>query len=175
MKTLISVGVITTILLIKFTDFKNEMNTGNLIDFIGILVNVGLAWYITKYLQNKLNNSRAHKDYLINIISEYRIEYDIFFKKLFKNELNPKEMLLWFKMMTINIENLKEVENNNIYDTLLSEHLKLRKIITDSNDFNNQFNNTNLIISLSLKTTLIPINKELKRIKLNCVKLINNS
>lgn len=157
-----------------FSCFKNEIDIGNFIDFASIIVNIFIAWYVTRILQRKLENSRAYKDYLINILSEHRTTYDQFFKDLFNDKLNNKEIIHWFKMMTINIETLKESDNKCIYDTLLLEHIKLRNIITNSNDFNNQFNEIFFEPTISLRNLIIPINKELKRINHNCVRLINN-
>ena len=154
--------------------FKNEIDIGNLIDVLSIIANIFIALYITNILQKKLDNSRANKDYLINIISEYRITYDHFIKDLFSDKLNNKEIIQWFKIMTINIETLKENDDQCIYDTLLLEHINLRNIITNSDDFNNQFTNDCIVLSNSLKNKIIPVNKELKRIKHNCIRLINN-
>lgn len=154
--------------------FKNEIDVGNFIDFVSIIVNIFIAWYVTRILQNRLNNSRANKDYLINILSEHRTSYDHFFKDLFGDKLNNKDIIHWFKMMTINIETLKESDNKCTYDTLLLEHIKLRNIITNSDDFNNQFNEDFFEPTIGLRNLIIPVNKELKRINHNCVQLINN-
>lgn len=160
--------------MISFLVFKNEIDVGNFIDFVSIIVNVFIAWYVTRILQNRLNNSRANKDYLINILSEHRTSYDHFFKNLFDDKLNNKEIIHWFKMMTINIETLKESDNKCTYDTLLLEHIKLRNIITNSDDFNDQFNEDFFEPTIGLRNLIIPVNKELKRINHNCVQLINN-
>lgn len=160
--------------MIAFLDFKKEIDIGNFIDFASIMVNIFIAWYVTRILQNKLNNSRANKDYLINIISEHRASYDQFFKDLFDEKLNSQKIIHWFKMMTINIESLKENDTENTFDTLLSEHIKLRNIITNSIEFNDQFSEDYFEVSNRLRSLIFPVNKELKRINHNCVRLINN-
>ena len=55
--------------------FFSEFAISDLINFIGILVNAYLAYWIVKKLQDKVNNKRVLKDHFINETKELNEVY----------------------------------------------------------------------------------------------------
>lgn len=120
----------------------NYLETGDIISIIGVLVNSFLAIWIVKTLQNNLANKRYLKDHLIQEIKDLRNEYKKFLSELYLGKLKPKQILPWFKLMNIKIQDIMELINQKYdldKDTLRNYQVELRNIVTEQDEFNENF------------------------------------
>lgn len=150
-----------------------ELDFGNFIDIAAIIVNVILAIYLTKTIQNKLTNSRSHKDYLIENISNLSNLYNDFIFSVLSDKENCKNINSWFKHMTMQLETMNETNDYGHSSILLQKHLLIRNIITGSNDYNDQFSQDAFIPNLQLRNMILANNKRLKLEFHECIKKIN--
>lgn len=155
---------------IYFEDFF-----GNIISIIEIIVNIILAIYIAKIIQERVNNKRALNDFLISEINELKYHYKDFFSKLYMNKYNFYSINEWFKIMTMRIEILNESPEFTRIDEILEIHNSIRNSITNSESFNDQFSDTYFEIPTELKHSLISENKKLMLEIFNCIKAINKN
>ncbi|PBQ30548.1 hypothetical protein CNR22_01770 [Sphingobacteriaceae bacterium] len=128
------------------------------INIIGVLVNAGLGLWVVLTIQSRATNRRILKDHFISEVKNIRDEYKEFLSKLYGNSIAPKTVVPWFKLM-----NVKAADLLNLLDQRYSIHKKmldayqveLRELITNSPEFNAQFNNTRLELSVDLQNKVI--------------------
>lgn len=153
-------------------------DTGNYIDIIAIIVNVILTIWIVIVLQNRSNNKRILKDHYINEIKELKNDYKSFLTNLYNCKVSPKNIIPWFKLMNIKVTDIME-EINWIYkidkDKLNPYQNELRDLLTDNEDFNNQFNNEKLYLSTISKNSLIKFQQDRNKLFNQIILKINNS
>ncbi|WP_276682147.1 hypothetical protein [Empedobacter brevis] len=164
-------------LLIKILLIFN-VSFDNYIDIISIFVNVLIAFYFSFWLQNRINNTKANKDFFINEIKDLRLDYKLFIDEINSSRLTKEQTLIRFKDFTMRIEAMKDIFIN-YYDelnTVLNEHINIRTVITSSNDFNNNFDRNTIleIRSQSLKSNIRRGNKSLIKSIYNVVVNVNN-
>lgn len=138
--------------------FFCSFDTSNWIDLIGIIVNAGLAYWIVRTIQNKLTNKRVLKDHFINEIKEIRAEYKGCLNNLYSNNTNPQRIIPWFKLMNIRVADLMVLINEKykIDEKKLKPYQnELRELITNNNDFINQFKNDKIVFSEASRSELI--------------------
>lgn len=129
--------------------FFDSLEASDWIDFIGIIVNSFLAYWIVRTIQNRLTNKRVLKDYFISEIKDIRTEYNVCLNNLYLDNTKPKGIIPWFKLMNIKIEGLMKEMNRTygIDSAILNPYqYELRDLITDNADFTNQFSSDNSII-----------------------------
>lgn len=152
--------------------------TADWINIASILVNIGIAIWITHVLQNKFTNNRTLKDHFINEIKDIRAEYKGFLKRLYSNSTNPKDLLPWFKLMNIRVKDLVTLMNNRyeVAEDFLNPYQNdLRELITESEDFNRCYRSNQLILTESLKRDLMRFQQEYQRLFNELIIKINDS
>lgn len=120
----------------------------DIIAIIGVIVNSILAIWIVKTLQNNLTNKRYLKDHLIQEIKGLRNEYKIFLNELYHGRLKPKQILPWFKLMNIKIQDVMKIVNEKYgleKDILKNYQVELRNIVTEQEEFTDNFKNNECI------------------------------
>lgn len=133
------------------------MSCENIINTIGIFVNIGLTVWIVRVVQKKLTNDRSLKDYLIQEVKTYKDDYRIFLSELCSDRLNPKNIMPWLKLMNINITSCMEIlsKEYDIQKDLLAPYENgLRELIDENEDFIRNFNNQVLQISPETQTEI---------------------
>lgn len=124
------------------------MDTSNVIDLIGIIINAILAYWIVYTLQNRLTNKRVLKDHFIDEVKVIRDDYRNCLSNLYSDKTFAKNIIPWFKLMSIKIDDLMSVINtkyNIDKDKLFAYQNTLREIITENEDFIRQFESGNAI------------------------------
>jgi hypothetical protein len=138
----------------------NILSSGDIITIFGIVVNLFLARWLIKTLQNNLTNKRYLKDHLICEIKELRLEYRKFLNDLYYGKLKPKNITPWFKLMNIKTQDIMDIlERKYEIDigTLKTYQIELRNLVTEQKEFNENYReNKNIILEdLSLKELLV--------------------
>ncbi len=115
---------------------------GLIISVVGLIINSILAIWIVKILQNNLANKRYLKDYLIEEIKDIRLEYRRFLNDLNSGKLKPKNILPWFKLMNIKVQDIMEIISKKYKidkDSLKSYQIELRELVTEFKEFNSNY------------------------------------
>ena len=121
---------------------SSGFDTGNWISLAAICVNSILAIWIVKTIQYRLTNKRVLKDHLINEVKDIRSQYTSCLSNLYSSATMAKNVIPWFKLMNIKIEDLMKIINEKygvdkkILDPYQNE---LRDIITENRDFIKQY------------------------------------
>ena len=121
------------------------MEISDWIDLAAVVVNALLAYWIVSSMQNKLTNKRILKDYFIQELKEIRNEYRSCLNNLYANQTLAIKVIPWFKLMNIKVDDLMTLINTKyaIDKKLLDPYQnKLRELITENQDFINQFKST---------------------------------
>lgn len=129
----------TTCCISIFDSFANT----DWIALFSVLINAILAFWIVRTIQNKLTNKRVLKDHFINEIKDIRNDYKTCLNNLYLNQTNAKQVIPWFKLMNIKIDDLmslvcgkyKRIKRNE----LEPYQNQLRELITEHEDFIKQY------------------------------------
>lgn len=133
-------------------NFVFNLTASDLITVLGIIVNAFLAIWIVRQIQNRLNNKRILKDHFIQEIKDIRNEYRAFLNNLYSNKVLPSEVIPWFKLMNIRINDIMLIINakHNIQIDIFNPYkIDLKNQITDNTAFINNFISNNPIILAS--------------------------
>lgn len=156
-----------------------DITFDNWIDITSLFVNIFIAYYITVTLQNKINNTKANKDFIINEISNFKSNYDFFIENLYNGDLTNEHVLKKFKDFTMFLEIVKEnfKDYSNQIDNLLKEHIKIRDLVTISDNFNDNYNTGDnfKLTDPHLKSDLRKLNKSIISNIYHLIVNINNN
>lgn len=140
------------------------MNVSDWINVAAILINTAVAIWIVKTIQNRLTNNRVLKDHFIDEIKDIRSEYRNFLNNIYADKTEIRTIIPWFKLMNIKISDLLTLVHvkYGIDKRFLSPYQNdLRELITESEDFINQYKSGKFInCSESLKQEMIKFQSE---------------
>lgn len=141
-------------------DPSSSLTYADGIALFGILVNALLAFWIIRTIQNKLTNKRVLKDHFINEIKDIRNEYKSCLNNLYLNQTYAKNVIPWFKLMNIKIDDLMGLickKHKKINRKTLNPYQnELRDLITENEDFIKYFPSKKpIIFSENSKNQLI--------------------
>ena len=155
----------------------NSFQLSDLINIISIAVNIILTLIIVYVVQKNVNNKRVLKDHYINEIKVIREEFRNHLNSLYAGKLCPKNIIPWYKLMSIKLYDLA-IDLNDTYcsrlDIFNEYQNTLRDLITESNDFNIQFNNSTLVVSPKLKNDIIKFQQNNSKTFNELIVYINN-
>lgn len=157
---------------------KSIFEVADYINIVSIIVNIILTIWIITRIQNKSNNKRLLKDHYINEIKEIKNDYKILLSNLYNCKVSPKTVIPWFKLMNIKVNDIMDEINCNYSinkNFLNSYQNELRDLLTDNEDFNNQFNDEKLIFSVNSKNSIIKFQQEYNKLFNQIILKINNS
>lgn len=133
------------------------MNLSDLISIVELLTTIVFGLYLTHWFNVKDTKTRAIKDYYINQLNKLKGDCDNFFDRLFQQNINAKEIISWYDVEQIKLENF----DNGILESLPVRFEKLEKVvddiysyITNSEDYNNNFNSEYITLSVQMKIAL---------------------
>lgn len=136
-----------------------NLSNSDFIDIAAIVVNIILTVWIVMVIQNRSANKRFLKDYYISELKEIRNEFKNCLSNLYNNKVLPKNIIPWFKLMNIKVTDYMEGVNSTykVDQKFLEPYQnELRELITENQDFINQFNSKEkLILSSVSKNELI--------------------
>jgi hypothetical protein len=138
----------------------HKLSTTDLVSIFGILVNAGLAFWIVNTIQKKVTDRRILKDHFINEIKEIRNDFTLYLTALYRGQVKVKEILPWFKLMNIKINDLTSLicQKHKCIDKdpLSPYQIDLANLITESKDFNGQYKHGDkFVLSEELRNELI--------------------
>jgi hypothetical protein len=149
----------------------------NLIDLLGMVVNVLLTIWIVTTIQDRQSNRRVLKDHYIERLIRIQSDYEIFFSRAYAGELVPAETLHWFKLENIRINNLLKFLCTNYqidHHHLHPYQIDLNRIIVDDPAFTASYNTNNRIIfSGNSKQKLMKFQESNESLFLEMIEKIN--
>lgn len=155
-----------------------SLEAGEWIEIASIVVNLFLAYWIVTTVQDKINNKRVLKDHLINEIKDIRYEYRNFLNILYSNKSKPQEIVPWFKLMSIKIKDIIELisKSHKIDKKILDSYkVELKKIITEFNEYIDNYNsNSEIILTPSSHLKLIKFEQKYNHIFNDIIVQIND-
>lgn len=108
------------------------------VDVIGIIVTACVSIWIVRTIQNKINNERSLKDYLIAEISVIQNEYRVIISNVQSGKESPKLLRIKFNNLNSKVNQLMKILNQkfDIPLNLLSPYqTTLPMIIEDDSNF----------------------------------------
>mgnify|MGYP006446217159 CR=1 FL=1 len=120
----------------------------NIISIIGILIQSGIAIWVVRILQKRIEKQRYLKNHLIQEVKLVKDEYKTFLQSLQTGQIRPKYVVPFFKLINTKIEDLNEIMHIK-YDfdkyELKEYHIEIRYLITNLEEFNNNYRNNEKI------------------------------
>ncbi|MEP0984400.1 hypothetical protein [Ekhidna sp.] len=173
----ITSGVILGILIHTLVDLI-PLDSPEIVELSGILVNVILGIIIVILVQKKLSDERGIKDYFITEIGEIKTEYNKFINKILFNKNDPQFILEWFKTMSMRIQQLEyflkdELKIKNLDNQ--SSNRRIHKILTNSEEFNESISKRKFEISVELNNELTNQYKDFKHSLVRTIVKINRA
>ncbi len=135
-----------------------SLESADWIALFGVAVNAGLAYWIVRTIQNKLTNKRVLKDHFISEMKDIRAEYKNCLNNLYSNNTNPQRIIPWFKLMNIRVNDLMTLINQKYkidIKKLEPYQNELRELVTNNDDFINQFKKEKITFSETSRSELI--------------------
>jgi hypothetical protein len=126
-----------------------NLETSDCINLLGIFINSILAFWIVKTIQNRLTNKRVLKDHFISEVKDIRNDYKNCLSNLYSSKSLPKLVIPWFKLMNIRVNDLMLILNKKYKigsSHLLPYQIDLPELITNNEEFIDQFRNESLIV-----------------------------
>lgn len=155
------------------------LSVSDIITIISIVVNGILALWIVKVIQASFANRRTLKDHFISEVKDLRVEYRTVLNNIYAKKLNSKEVIPWFKVMNIKVNDLMDCLNRefNVEKFALDPYQnQLRDLITESEDFIEGYKgNKKLILSASLIEKMTDFHGENQKLFNDLIIKINNS
>lgn len=159
---LIAVGIVLG-LLIYFLIYESIDLPSDRISLISIIINILLVVSIVSYFQNKESNSRSVKNYFINQVDRIKTDYDIFITSIKNEDLSSKEIKKKIKDFSIKNTQLEYFLKKDIGISIIymqSKNREIHKLITDSYEFNNIYNDDKFIMENKINSKLIQLHRE---------------
>lgn len=128
------------------------LEVGDIINIIGILINLICVILIAVFFQNIQVNSRTLKDYYIKEFDDKIKEVSIFLLDIEANTLNPKDVVAKFINHIASLNNLSLILSKQYkinIDHFLQGLVVLQRIIEDDVNFANNF-------AINSETSLLP-------------------
>lgn len=143
------------------------LSTSDWISILNILITSIIGIWIGVSVQKNLTTNRAVKEYFINENRDIKEKYNEFMNDLYFNHSSSEQIKEWFKIMTIKINTFEGFITNEyrLNPEISSIHNNLKYMITDSDDFNTQYNEKYIAFSKSTKNEILSFHADL----LNCL------
>lgn len=136
------------------TTYCKIMQISDWINIVSIIVNIGLTLFIVRSVQNKQNNTRVLKDFMISEVKEIKANYKELFKKIQHDKIQPSLIIPWFKSSNGNVNDTMRILNDKFgieKNKLKPFQFELNKLITDNDDYTSQFNTNYVTFSQKSK------------------------
>lgn len=145
----------------------------------GTLVNAAFGFWIVRTIQGKMTDKRVLKDHFIVEIKELRSEYKSFLIHLYSNNIHPKKVIPWFKLMNIKIDDLMELISPRYKidkNVLLPYQTSLRDLVTENEDFMQQFKvDKNVVFTEGSRASFIKFQQEHNKLFNSVITKINDA
>ena len=140
------------------------MSLSDFLAILDIIVTVLIGFVITHMVSVRDSRTRAIKDYYIQELAEIKRDINSFYSDLFKGELEAKSIIGWYSAIRNRIQN---------YDTAVRKTFRIfegkvatklfnnYKYITNTSDFNSNYNNGKIEFSAATKSVIGKHQKQL--------------
>ena len=158
-----------------YNNCTNVVPTGfsvtNIITIINMCVTAAVGIYIGISFKKNYETTKSVKDYFINEVSLLSQEYNDFVTSLCSKKKSPTEVLVWFKKMSIRIENFETVLSSQfkLDSNLLISHNKFKMYFTGTDFFNINFEKPKLDLTIEVQHG---INEEYGKVSSACNNLV---
>ena len=154
--SLVLFGVIIGIIVFVFIDYEiNKIS--DRIALYGLIINAIIGIYLVTFIQNRVTNSRAAKDYFINKIEKIRQEYEIFLCDIKNNTLTSikikKEFKGFSEKFTSLEKSLKEYHKLRGLE-IQKRNREIHQEITESFNFNSIYQEDVFFVDDDLSDTI---------------------
>lgn len=153
------------------------MELSDLLSILDIVVTVVIGFVITHMVSVRDSRTRAIKDYYIQELAAIKSEINNFYSSLFKGELEAKEIIGWYSAIRIRIDSFEQAVRKTftIYEGSIAKKLFLNyKYITNSNDFNSNYNQGKIKFRAATKIAIGKNEKQLYMLVERTLYDINN-
>lgn len=153
------------------------MELSDLLSILDIVVTVVIGFVITHMVSVRDSRTRAIKDYYIQELAAIKSEINNFYSSLFKGELEAKEIIGWYSAIRNRIDSFEQAVRKTftIYEGSIAKKLFLNyKYITNSNDFNSNYNQGKIKFRAATKIAIGKNEKQLYMLVERTLYDINN-
>lgn len=155
------------------------IDVSDVISILSIVVNAFIAIWVVSEIQKNTSNRRILKDHFINEVKDIKDLYKDKFNQIMTNKSKPKDLLIWFKVMYIKIDDLLKCLNE-LYDVDLAYlepyQRDLRYIVTENSDFIDAFSsNSEIQVSTVFMRDLMDFHQKNHKIFNKLIIQINNN
>ena len=153
------------------------MELSDLLAILDIVVTVVIGFVITHMVSVRDSRTRAIKDYYIQELAAIKSEINNFYASLFKGELDAKEIIGWYSAIRNRIDSFDQAVRKTftIYEGSIAKKLFLNyKYITNSNDFNSNYNQGKIKFRAATKIAIGKNEKQLYMLVERTLYDINN-
>ena len=153
------------------------MELSDLLAILDIVVTVVIGFVITHMVSVRDSRTRAIKDYYIQELAAIKSEINNFYASLFKGELEAKEIIGWYSAIRNRIDSFDQAVRKTftIYEGSIAKKLFLNyKYITNSNDFNTNYNQGKIKFRAATKIAIGKNEKQLYMLVERTLYDINN-
>lgn len=153
------------------------MELSDLLAILDIVVTIVVGYVITHMVSVRDSRTRAIKDYYIQELAAIKSEINNFYASLFKGELEAKEIISWYSAIRNRIDSFDQAVRKTftIYEGSIAKKLFLNyKYITNSNDFNTNYNQGKINFRAATKIAIGKNEKQLYMLVERTLYDINN-
>lgn len=133
------------------------MELSDFLAILDIVVTVVLGFVITHMVAVRDSRTRAIKDYYIQELASIKKDINAFYSKLLRGELEAKDIIGWYSTSRnrLSVFDTAIRKTFRIHEGKIAQKLFLNyKFITDSTDFNNNYNQGKVIFEASTKRAI---------------------
>lgn len=155
-----------------------SLTSGDVIAICDIAITSAIGVWIACLVQNNITKNRYLKEYYINEIKDIGECYKLFIKELYGNKLAAKDIKEWMKIMSGRITTLNRFvhQSYHIQDSLLlNKHADIQQFITDTDEFNENYNAEVVTFGGSTKNDVLKKHCEVNDVVMQRVIDINNA
>jgi hypothetical protein len=140
-----------------------EISISDWISISEILITSCIGIWIGISVQKNLTNNRALKEYFIIESQEIKKAYSNFLNCTYKGNSSSKSISEWFKIMTIRIDTFQGFLKKELVITprVLPSHNNLKRYITGTDEFNNNYNLPQIELSVLTRNRIIELHSEI--------------
>ena len=153
------------------------MELSDLLAILDIVVTIVIGFVITHMVSVRDSRTRAIKDYYIQELADIKSEINKFYASLFKGDLEAKEIIGWYSAIRNRIDSFDQSVRKTftIYEGSIAKKLFLNyKYITNSNDFNSNYNQGKIKFRAATKNAIGKNEKQLYTLVERTLYDINN-
>jgi hypothetical protein len=146
------------------------MKISDWISISGIVITSAVGLWIGVSVRRNFTINRSVKDYFISECQDIKKSYGIFLNCLYKDSKSSKSIIEWFKLMSIKIDIFEKFlkEEFKVDPQILITHNQLKQFITETDEFNETFNEPTFKLTSPIKRKIVEIHegfsKELTKI-----------